>query len=808
MEMPGRRSSYALLSQETDDLPPRFSDSLSSSSDKPRLPLLKPSPVSAGGFDWMLPADGAPRMVGVSAALPLQRQSSGSSYGGSSLSGDYYFPASLTASAADLDTSHYDPTGGLPGEPRVKSSSPTKSWAQQAEEAYQLQLAVALRLCAEATCADDPHFLDPGEPALLQSRASVDAMSHRFWVNGFLSYYDRVPDGFYMIQGMSPYVWALCTDLHEESRIPSIQLLKNVHPADSSIEVVVLDKQNDRDLRELQDVLSDISRRCNTTEDAARQLAELVCNRMGGSASTEDDGLASRWKVCSEALKANLGSVVLPLGKLSVGLCRHRTLLFKILADSIDLPCRVAKGCKHCKSSSASSCVVRFSHEREFIVDLVSKPGLLYTLDPSASKNYEEKDVDMNYLTPVTTSDVEASHEVRTNNHKVAWPSGWDESSQVQKANNLLQNATSSRPLVHEPSPPIRNKPKHDVHLSVDDLIIPWSDLILKERIGAGSFGTVHRADWNGSDVAVKILMDQDFHPDHLKEFRRELGAFRRCSGLDVRCWMVEASVAECRLRRRHRADVAGRTLLEGQGSLRDKGGRIEIASPTEVSWVIHCGGWSPRSAAHLKEQGDGGHGEDGAVWAGKTSVRDYISAGGQTLMRGLTVTFKTFVQGSLYRLLHKPGARDILDERRRLNMAYDVVCDFGLSRLKANTFLSSKSAAGTPEWMAPEVLRDEPSNEKSDVYSFGVILWELMTLQQPWNNLNPAQVVAAVGFKNRRLEVPGDMNPHVSRIIESCWANDPWKRPSFTMIMDYLKPLIKPPALQPQSGAEFPRIT
>jgi serine/threonine protein kinase len=42
---------------------------------------------------------------------------------------------------------------------------------------------------------------------------------------------------------------------------------------------------------------------------------------------------------------------------------------------------------------------------------------------------------------------------------------------------------------------------------------------------------------------------------------------------------------------------------------------------------------------------------------------------------------------------------------------------------------------------MAPEVLLDEPSNEKSDVYSFGVILWEIMTLQQPWSNLNPAQV-------------------------------------------------------------------
>ncbi|KAH0971569.1 hypothetical protein GBA52_023725 [Prunus armeniaca] len=72
---------------------------------------------------------------------------------------------------------------------------------------------------------------------------------------------------------------------------------------------------------------------------------------------------------------------------------------------------------------------------------------------------------------------------------------------------------------------------------------------------------------------------------------------------------------------------------------------------------------------------------------------------------------------------------------------------------------------------MAPEVLRDEPSNEKSDVYSFGVILWELATLQQPWGNLNPAQVVAAVGFKNKRLEIPRDLNPQVASIIEACWA-------------------------------------
>jgi hypothetical protein len=29
-------------------------------------------------------------------------------------------------------------------------------------------------------------------------------------------------------------------------------------------------------------------------------------------------------------------------------------------------------------------------------------------------------------------------------------------------------------------------------------------------------------------------------------------------------------------------------------------------------------------------------------------------------------------------------------------------VCDFGLSRVKQSTFLTSKSHGGTPEWMAP----------------------------------------------------------------------------------------------------------
>ncbi|XP_043694921.1 probable serine/threonine-protein kinase SIS8 isoform X2 [Telopea speciosissima] len=197
---------------------------------------------------------------------------------------------------------------------------------------------------------------------------------------------------------------------------------------------------------------------------------------------------------------------------------------------------------------------------------------------------------------------------------------------------------------------------------------------------------------------------------------------------------------------------------------------------------------------------------------------------GAVTHAPNLSIVTEFLSRGSLYRLIHRPNNQ--LDERRRLRMALDVargmnylhnctpvivhrdlkspnllvdknwvvkVCDFGLSRMKHNTFLSSRSTAGTAEWMAPEVLRNEPSDEKCDVFSFGVILWELSTLQQPWGGMNPMQVVGAVGFQHRRLDIPEDMDPAVADIIRKCWQTDPKMRPSFAEIMAALKPLQKP---------------
>jgi serine/threonine protein kinase len=45
--------------------------------------------------------------------------------------------------------------------------------------------------------------------------------------------------------------------------------------------------------------------------------------------------------------------------------------------------------------------------------------------------------------------------------------------------------------------------------------------------------------------------------------------------------------------------------------------------------------------------------------------------------------------------------------------------------------------AIGTPMWMAPEVLDNKPYNETADVYSYAIVLWELLTGESPFSDID-----------------------------------------------------------------------
>lgn len=74
-------------------------------------------------------------------------------------------------------------------------------------------------------------------------------------------------------------------------------------------------------------------------------------------------------------------------------------------------------------------------------------------------------------------------------------------------------------------------------------------------------------------------------------------------------------------------------------------------------------------------------------------------------------------------------------------------ICDFGLSRVSTDAPIKDSSSGGTPEWMAPEVIRNEPFTEKCDIFSLGVIIWELFTLNRPWDGTPPERVSSLYFF-------------------------------------------------------------
>ncbi|ELK30309.1 Mitogen-activated protein kinase kinase kinase 10 [Myotis davidii] len=129
-----------------------------------------------------------------------------------------------------------------------------------------------------------------------------------------------------------------------------------------------------------------------------------------------------------------------------------------------------------------------------------------------------------------------------------------------------------------------------------------------------------------------------------------------------------------------------------------------------------------------------------------------------------------------------------ILEAIENHNLADTVlkITDFGLAREWHKT--TKMSAAGTYAWMAPEVIRLSLFSKSSDVWSFGVLLWELLTGEVPYREIDALAVAYGVAMNKLTLPIPSTCPEPFARLLEECWDPDPHGRPDFSSILKQLE--------------------
>uniref|UniRef100_A0A8C7IBW8 mitogen-activated protein kinase kinase kinase n=1 Tax=Oncorhynchus kisutch TaxID=8019 RepID=A0A8C7IBW8_ONCKI len=113
-------------------------------------------------------------------------------------------------------------------------------------------------------------------------------------------------------------------------------------------------------------------------------------------------------------------------------------------------------------------------------------------------------------------------------------------------------------------------------------------------------------------------------------------------------------------------------------------------------------------------------------------------------------------------------------------------ISDFGTSKEMSDKS-TKMSFAGTVAWMAPEVIRNEPISEKVDIWSFGVVLWEMLTGEVPYKDVDSSAIIWGVGNNSLNLPVPESCPDGFKILLRQCWSCKPRNRPSFRQILLHL---------------------
>jgi serine/threonine protein kinase len=84
----------------------------------------------------------------------------------------------------------------------------------------------------------------------------------------------------------------------------------------------------------------------------------------------------------------------------------------------------------------------------------------------------------------------------------------------------------------------------------------------------------------------------------------------------------------------------------------------------------------------------------------------------------------------------------------------------------------------GTHPYVAPEVVFKRPSGISVDAYAFAIILWEIMTMKEPFADLMVHEYTEQVFQQNKRPRLDKKTPVELNEIMAACWDSDPRRRP------------------------------
>uniref|UniRef100_A0A3Q7FPT6 non-specific serine/threonine protein kinase n=1 Tax=Solanum lycopersicum TaxID=4081 RepID=A0A3Q7FPT6_SOLLC len=139
------------------------------------------------------------------------------------------------------------------------------------------------------------------------------------------------------------------------------------------------------------------------------------------------------------------------------------------------------------------------------------------------------------------------------------------------------------------------------------------------------------------------------------------------------------------------------------------------------------------------------------------------------------------FAQGELFEILEDDKS---LPEEQVQAIAKQLLCDFGFARAMSTNTVVLRSIKGTPLYMAPELVREQPYNHTADLWSLGVILYELFVGQPPFYTNSVYALVRHI-IKDP-VKYPDNMSSTFKSFLKGLLNKVPQNRLTWPALLDH----------------------